>query len=36
MKILIIGSEGFIGSNAVRYFSQAGYKVHCADIHIKQ
>ncbi|HOK51404.1 MAG TPA: NAD-dependent epimerase/dehydratase family protein [Bacteroidales bacterium] len=36
MKILIIGSEGFIGSNAFRYFSHAGYEVYSADLVIKQ
>ena len=32
MKILITGSEGFIGKNAVRYFKKKGYKVRTADI----
>jgi UDP-glucose 4-epimerase len=32
MTILIIGSEGFIGSNAVRYFKNKGFKVITADI----
>lgn len=31
-KILIIGSEGFIGNNLVRYFLQAGYAVGGADL----
>lgn len=35
MKILIIGSEGFIGNNAVRYFCKKGYEVYSADIVIK-
>jgi dTDP-glucose 4,6-dehydratase/UDP-glucose 4-epimerase len=36
MKILIIGSEGFIGSNAARYFKERDYEVFCADILIKE
>lgn len=36
MKLLIIGSEGFIGSNAVNYFTQLGHQVFCADIVIKE
>jgi len=32
MKILITGSEGFIGQNAVKYFRKKGYKVYTADI----
>ena len=36
MKLLIIGSEGFIGSNAVLYFRQRNYEVHCADIILKE
>jgi len=35
MKLLIIGSEGFIGSNAVKYFKTQGYTVTCADIILK-
>jgi UDP-glucose 4-epimerase len=35
MKILIIGSEGFIGSNAVKYFISRGFEVFGADI-VKQ
>lgn len=31
-KILIIGSGGFIGQHAARYFSSAGYKVTGCDI----
>jgi len=31
-KILIIGSEGFIGKNAVAFFSRIGYNVFGADI----
>ncbi|HVU98926.1 MAG TPA: NAD-dependent epimerase/dehydratase family protein [Puia sp.] len=34
-KILIIGSEGFIGSNAVSYFSEKQYEVWKADIVLK-
>lgn len=33
--LLVLGSEGFIGSNAVRYFSSQGYRVTKADIHLK-
>ena len=36
MKILIIGSEGFIGSNAVQYFRRLGYRVFSADIVLKE
>ncbi|KIC92263.1 NAD(P)-dependent oxidoreductase [Flavihumibacter sp. ZG627] len=36
MKILILGSEGFIGSNAVRYFRELGYDVYGGDIILKQ
>jgi len=36
MKILIIGSEGFIGSNAVHYFRRLGYRVFSADIVLKE
>jgi len=36
MTILVIGSEGFIGSNAVRYFIKKGDTVHCADIVLKE
>lgn len=32
MKILIIGSKGFIGQNLVRYFQQKKYKVFKADV----
>jgi UDP-glucose 4-epimerase len=32
MKILIIGSEGFIGSNCVKYFTQIGYNVWGVDL----
>lgn len=32
MKILIIGSEGFIGKNCVRYFQKLGHTVAEADI----
>lgn len=35
MKILIIGSEGFIGSNAAAFFNQSENDVHCADIILK-
>jgi len=35
-KILILGSEGFIGSHAVRYFQDRGYQVFKADIVLKQ
>lgn len=36
MHILILGSEGFIGSNAVKFFKKKGYKVTCADIILKE
>ncbi len=36
MRILVLGSEGFIGSNAVRYFEAKGYTVFKADIIIKE
>lgn len=36
MKILILGSEGFIGSKAVKYFSSYGHEVYKADIVIKE
>ena len=35
-KLLVLGSEGFIGSHAVQYFRQIGYGVTCADIVLKQ
>ena len=35
MKILIIGSEGFIGNNAVKYFIHRDYQIFKADIIIK-
>ncbi len=35
-KILILGSEGFIGSNAVRYFASKGHRIFQADIILKQ
>lgn len=35
MKILVIGSEGFIGSNCSSYFSQKGYEVIRCDIYEK-
>jgi dTDP-glucose 4,6-dehydratase/UDP-glucose 4-epimerase len=35
MTILIIGSEGFIGSNAARYFTEKKYEVWKADIVLK-
>ncbi len=34
-KLLILGSTGFIGKNAVNFFRSRGYDVHCADIVIK-
>ena len=34
MKILIIGSNGFIGSHCVDYFSSKGFKVFLADISV--
>jgi len=33
MKILIIGSKGFIGSHCVDYFSAKGYEVFQADVN---
>jgi UDP-glucose 4-epimerase len=36
MKILILGSEGFIGSHAVRHFRSLGHPVIAADIVLKQ
>ena len=36
MNLLILGSEGFIGSNAVKYFSSKGHCVYSADIVLKQ
>ncbi len=36
MKILIIGSDGFIGSNVVKYFKLQGFNVYCADITLKE
>jgi dTDP-glucose 4,6-dehydratase/UDP-glucose 4-epimerase len=36
MNILILGSEGFIGSNAVNYFKIKKHTVHKADIVIKE
>ena len=33
MKILIIGSNGFIGSNAIQYFSRMGNEVSGADVY---
>jgi UDP-glucose 4-epimerase len=36
LKLLILGSEGFIGSNAVRYFAGKGYDVYSADIILKE
>lgn len=33
MKILIIGSKGFIGSHCVDYFQSKGFEVFQADIH---
>ena len=35
-KLLIIGSTGFIGNNALHFFRNKGYDVYCADIVIKQ
>jgi len=35
-KILILGSEGFIGSHAVSYFRSLGHPVIAADIVLKQ
>lgn len=35
MKILILGSEGFIGSHLVSYFIEQGSQVICADIILK-
>ncbi|THU42048.1 NAD-dependent epimerase/dehydratase family protein [Niastella caeni] len=35
MKLLVLGSEGFIGSHAVQYFRSEGYSVTCADIVLK-
>jgi UDP-glucose 4-epimerase len=36
VKILILGSEGFIGSNSVKYFTSQGHEVYKADIVIKE
>lgn len=36
MRVLIIGSEGFIGSNLVRFFKNKGVEVYSADIVLKQ
>ncbi|HVS95596.1 MAG TPA: NAD-dependent epimerase/dehydratase family protein [Puia sp.] len=36
MKIIVLGSEGFIGSHAVRHFRAAGHAVTAADIVLKQ
>jgi UDP-glucose 4-epimerase len=36
MKILVLGSEGFIGSHAVRHFRSSGHAVTAADIVLKQ
>ncbi len=36
MKVLILGSEGFIGSNAVSYFVEKGYEIYKADITLKE
>ncbi|MEO7044416.1 MAG: SDR family oxidoreductase [Ferruginibacter sp.] len=36
MKILVLGSEGFIGSNMLQYLRSLNYKVIAADIVIKQ
>lgn len=35
MKILILGSEGFIGSHLVKHFRAKGVSVICADIVLK-
>lgn len=32
MKVLIIGSEGFIGRTAAAYFESNGYDVYCVDV----
>jgi UDP-glucose 4-epimerase len=36
LNILILGSEGFIGKNAVKYFVSEGNRVFSADIVLKQ
>ena len=36
MKIIVLGSEGFIGSHAVQHFRKAGHPVTAADIVLKQ
>jgi len=36
MRILVLGSEGFIGSNAVNFFMRKHYTVYKADITIKE
>lgn len=36
MELLILGSEGFIGSNSVSYFTKRNHEVHCADIILKE
>ncbi|MBS1946962.1 MAG: NAD-dependent epimerase/dehydratase family protein [Bacteroidetes bacterium] len=35
-NILVLGSEGFMGSNAVSYFSGKGYEVYKADIILQE
>jgi nucleoside-diphosphate-sugar epimerase len=36
MKILILGSEGFIGKHAVKELGLLGYEVFSADITLKE
>jgi dTDP-glucose 4,6-dehydratase/UDP-glucose 4-epimerase len=35
LKVLVLGSEGFIGSHTVRYLRERGYDVTAADIVLK-
>ena len=35
-SILVLGSEGFIGSHAVAHFRSLGHRVFCADIVLKE
>ncbi|MBS1660100.1 MAG: NAD-dependent epimerase/dehydratase family protein [Bacteroidetes bacterium] len=35
MRIFVLGSDGFIGSNVVKYFKQRGHEVYKSDITLK-